>query len=237
MQGHLFLIPTPLGGDDLRQVLPDAVFDTVASLDTFVVEEVRTARRFLSAAGLKGKIGSLDFYVLNEHSTGQDAESYVQLLLDGKDVGLLSEAGLPAVADPGAALVRLAQKHGIEVIPLTGPSSLMMALMSSGMNGQNFAFNGYLPAKPQQRRESLRKLEKLSERTGQTQILIETPYRNDAMLADMLAVCSPSTRICIAADLTLPSQNIRTKTVAQWKAAPLTIGKRPCVFIISAQNE
>jgi len=237
MQGHLFLIPTPLGGDDLRQVLPDAVFDTVASLDTFVVEEVRTARRFLSAAGLKGKIGSLDFYVLNEHSTGQDAESYVQLLLDGKDVGLLSEAGLPAVADPGAALVRLAQKHGIDVIPLTGPSSLMMALMSSGMNGQNFAFNGYLPAKPQQRRESLRKLEKLSERTGQTQILIETPYRNDAMLADMLAVCSPSTRICIAADLTLPSQTIRTKTVAQWKAAPLTIGKRPCVFIISAQNE
>ena len=234
MYGHLFLIPTPLGGDDLRYVLPDAVFSTVARLDTFVVEEVRTARRFLSAAGLKGRIDTLQLYELNEHSTPQDAERYLQLLLDGRDVGLLSEAGLPAVADPGAALVKLAQEHDIEVVPLVGPSSLMMALMSSGMNGQNFAFNGYLPVKPQQRKESLRKLEKLSAQTGQTQIIIETPYRNDAMLADMLEVLKPATRICIAADITMPTQFIRTKTAAQWKKAPAAIGKRPCVFIISA---
>ena len=235
MYGHLFLIPTPLGGDELRDVLPAPVFDTVARLDTFVVEEIRTARRFLSAAGLRGKIESLELYELNEHSTAQDAERYLQLLLDGRDVGLLSEAGLPAVADPGAALVRLAQEHDIEVIPLTGPSSLMLALMSSGMNGQNFAFNGYLPVKPQQRKESLRKLEKLSaSQTGQTQILIETPYRNDAMLADMLEVLKDTTRICVAADITLPSQFIKTKTAAQWKKAVPTIGKRPCVFIISA---
>ena len=234
MYGQLFLIPTPLGGDDLRYVLPDAVFDTVVRLDTFVVEEVRTARRFLSAAGLKGKIDTLQLFELNEHSTAQDAERYLQLLLDGRNVGLLSEAGLPAVADPGAALVKLAQEHEIEVIPLVGPSSLMMALMSSGMNGQNFAFNGYLPVKPQQRKESLRKIERLSAQTGQTQIIIETPYRNDAMLADMLEVLKETTRICIAADLTLPSQFIRTKTVAQWKKAPAAIGKRPCVFIISA---
>jgi len=234
MNGHLFLIPTPLGGDDLRYVLPDAVFDTVVRLDTFVVEEVRTARRFLSAAGLKGRIDTLQLYELNEHSTPQDAERYLQLLLDGRDVGLLSEAGLPAVADPGAALVKLAQEHDIEVVPLVGPSSLMMALMSSGMNGQNFAFNGYLPVKPQQRKESLRKLEKLSAQTGQTQIIIETPYRNDAMLADMLEVLKPATRICIAADITMPTQFIRTKTAAQWKKAPAAIGKRPCVFIISA---
>ena len=234
MYGQLFLIPTPLGGDDLRYVLPDAVFSTVARLDTFVVEEVRTARRFLSAAGLKGRIDNLQLYELNEHSTPQDAERYLQLLLDGRDVGLLSEAGLPAVADPGAALVKLAQEHDIEVVPLVGPSSLMMALMSSGMNGQNFAFNGYLPVKPQQRKESLRKLEKLSAQTGQTQIIIETPYRNDAMLADMLEVLKPATRICIAADITMPTQFIRTKTAAQWKKAPAAIGKRPCVFIISA---
>ena len=234
MYGQLFLIPTPLGGDDLRYVLPDAVFDTVVRLDIFVVEEVRTARRLLSAAGLKGKIDTLQLFELNEHSTAQDAERYLQLLLDGRNVGLLSEAGLPAVADPGAALVKLAQEHEIEVIPLVGPSSLMMALMSSGMNGQNFAFNGYLPVKPQQRKESLRKIERLSAQTGQTQIIIETPYRNDAMLADMLEVLKETTRICIAADLTLPSQFIRTKTVAQWKKAPAAIGKRPCVFIISA---
>jgi 16S rRNA (cytidine1402-2'-O)-methyltransferase len=210
------------------------VFSTVARLDTFVVEEVRTARRFLSAAGLKGRIDTLQLYELNEHSTPQDAERYLQLLLDGRDVGLLSEAGLPAVADPGAALVKLAQEHDIEVVPLVGPSSLMMALMSSGMNGQNFAFNGYLPVKPQQRKESLRKLEKLSAQTAQTQIIIETPYRNDAMLADMLEVLKPATRICIAADITMPTQFIRTKTAAQWKKAPAAIGKRPCVFIISA---
>ena len=234
MHGHLFLIPTPLGGDDLRHVLPDAVFETVSRLDTFAVEELRTARRFLSAAGLKGRIDSLELYELNEHSTAQDAERCLKPLLEGKDVGLLSEAGLPAVADPGAALVRLAHEHDIEVIPLTGPSSLMLALMSSGMNGQNFAFNGYLPVKPQQRKESLRKLERLSAQTGQTQILIETPYRNDAMLADMLEVCKDTTHICIAADITLPTQYIRTRTVAMWKKSPVTVGKRPCVFIISA---
>ena len=234
MHGHLFLIPTPLGGDDLRHVLPDAVFETVSRLDTFAVEELRTARRFLSAAGLKGRIDSLELYELNEHSTAQDAERCLKPLLEGKDVGLLSEAGLPAVADPGAALVRLAHEHDIEVIPLTGPSSLMLALMSSGMNGQNFAFNGYLPVKPQQRKESLRKLERLSVQTGQTQILIETPYRNDAMLADMLEVCKDTTRICIAADITLPTQYIRTRTVAMWKKSPVTVGKHPCVFIISA---
>ena len=234
MYGHLFLIPTPLGGDDLASVLPQAVFDTVVRLDTFVVEEVRTARRFLSAAGLKGRIDTLELFELNEHSTAQDAERYLQLLLDGRDVGLLSGAGLPAVADPGAALVKLAQEYDIDVIPLTGPSSLMLALMSSGMNGQNFAFNGYLPVKPQQRKESLRKIERLSAQTGQTQIIIETPYRNDAMLADMLEVFKDTTRICVAADITLPTQFIRTRTAARWKKAPVTIGKRPCVFIISA---
>ena len=237
MYGQLFLIPTPLGGDDLRYVLPDGVFTAVTGLSTFVVEELRTARRFLSAAGLKGRIETLELYELNEHSTAADAVRCLQPLLEGRNVGLLSEAGLPAIADPGAALVRLAQEHDIEVVPLAGPSSLMMALMASGMNGQSFAFAGYLPVKPQLRRESLRKLERLSAQTGQTQIIIETPYRNDAMLADMIEVLNPSTRICVAADISLPTQFIKTRTAARWKKAPVSIGKRPCVFIISASNE
>ena len=199
-----------------------------------MVEEVRTARRFLSAAGLKGGIDSLTFYELNEHTAAADAAGYVALLEAGEDVGLISEAGLPAVADPGSILVAAAHQHGIEVVPLVGPSSLMMALMSSGMNGQSFAFTGYLPVKPQERRAQLAELEKLSRRTGQTQIIIETPYRNDALMADMLQVLSATTRVCVAANITQSDAFIRTLTVEEWKRAGTTIGKRPCVFVISA---
>ena len=145
-------------------------------------------------------------------------------LFDGRDVGLMSEAGLPAVADPGAALVALCHRHGIEVVPLVGPSSLMLALMGSGLNGQSFAFRGYIPAKTDERRAAL----------NQSQILIETPYRNDALFADLLQGLSPTTRLCVAADLTLPTQYLRTRTVAEWRKAPATIGKRPCVFILLA---
>lgn len=235
MKGRLFLIPTPLGGENLQAVLSTEVFTAVSHITTFVVEEMRTARRFLSSAGQKGNIEALNLFELNEHSSEVDAEQYVKLLIDGQDVGLLSEAGLPAVADPGASLVRLAHIHDIEVVPLVEPSSLMLALMSSGMNGQCFAFTGYLPVKEQQRKESLRKLEQLSSRMGQTQIIIETPYRNDALLKNMLAVCNDSTRICVAADITLPSQYIKTKTVEQWRKNPIEIGKRPCVFVLSAK--
>ncbi|MBO4557938.1 MAG: SAM-dependent methyltransferase [Bacteroidales bacterium] len=234
MKGKLYLIPSPLGDGDPRQVLPAAVFDCIAKLDTFVVEEVRTARRFLSSAGLKGQIDGLTFYELNEHTADADAAAYVKLLEDGRDVGLISEAGLPAVADPGGVLVAAAHRHNIEVVPLVGPSSLMLALMSSGMNGQSFAFTGYLPVKPAERRARLAELEKISRRTGQTQIIIETPYRNDALLADMLEVLSSDTRICIAADITCPDAFIATRTAGEWKRQVPTIGKRPCVFVISA---
>lgn len=228
------MIPSPLGEGDPHEVLAGGVFDAIAHIRTFVVEEVRTARRFLSAAGLKGGIDSLTFYELNEHTAVADAAGYVALLEAGEDVGLISEAGLPAVADPGSILVAAAHEHEIDVVPLVGPSSLMMALMSSGMNGQSFAFIGYLPVKPQERRARLAELEKLSRRTGQTQIIIETPYRNDALLADMLQVLSDTTRVCIAANITQPDADIRTRTVGQWKRAGATIGKRPCVFVISA---
>ena len=234
MKGKLYLIPSPLGEGDPREVLGGAVFDCIRHIRTFVVEETRTARRFLSAAGLKGSIDSLTFYELNEHTAEADAAGYVALMEGGEDVGLISEAGLPAVADPGSILVAAAHLKEIEVVPLVGPSSLMMALMSSGMNGQSFAFTGYLPVKPQDRKARLAELEKLSRRTGQTQIIIETPYRNDALLADLLATLSPDTRICIAANITQPDAFIRTRTVAQWRKDVPTIGKRPCVFVLSA---
>ena len=163
-------------------------------------------------------------------------------LFEGRDVGLISEAGLPAVADPGAALVALCHRHGIEVVPLVGPSSLMLALMASGLNGQSFAFRGYIPAKTDERRAAIRELEKQSRALNQSQILIETPYRNDALLGDLLQQLSPSTRLCVAADLTLPTQFIRTDTVAGWRkrlsspgqADESPVGKRPCVFILLA---
>lgn len=229
--GKLYLIPTPLGEGSPSEVLPAPVLTLLPTLRRFVVEEVRTARRFLSSAGLKGHIGDLEFYELNEHTAPAQAEGYLQLFADGCNVGLLSEAGLPAVADPGALLVALCHRHGIEVVPLVGPSSLMLALMASGLNGQSFAFVGYIPAKSEERRAALKQLERRSSAAHQTQILIETPYRNDALLSDMLQCLSGTVRLCIAANLTCPDAFIRTRTVAQWKKEPVTIGKRPCVFL------
>ena len=231
--GRLILIPTPLGGNDPAEVIPGHVLETACGLRCFVVEELRTARRFLSAYGLRGQIDSLDLHILNEHTAPQEVEALLPLF-EGQDVGLLSEAGLPAVADPGAALVVLCHSHGIQVVPLVGPSSLMLALMGSGLNGQSFAFRGYIPAKTEERRAALKELEKQSRNLKQSQILIETPYRNDALLTDMLQALSPATRLCVAADLTLPTQFIHTKTVAEWRQTPATIGKRPCVFILLA---
>lgn len=230
--GKLYLIPTPLGEGDPARVLPASVLEIIPTLSCFVVEELRTARRFLSAAGLKGKIDTLEFHELNEHTDPRQVEPLASLFDNGRNVGLLSEAGLPAVADPGALLVALCHRHNIEVVPLVGPSSLMMALMASGLNGQSFAFLGYIPAKTEERRAALRNLEKRSASARQTQILIETPYRNDSLLSDMLSCLSGNTRVCVAANLTCEDQFICTRTVAQWKAHPVTIGKRPCVFLI-----
>lgn len=233
-KGKLYLIPSPLGENDPREVIPAPVLESLAGFKTFVVEEVRTARRYLSKAGLKGKIGGLQFFELNEHTGQTTIESYLKLFDEGNDVALISEAGLPAVADPGAQLVSLAHRHGIEVIPAVGPSSLMMALMASGLNGQSFAFCGYIPAKTDDRRNRLRILEKTSIQLKQTQILIETPYRNDSLFADMLSVLNASTRICVAANITMPDAYIMTKKVSEWKKDGLAIGKKPCVFLISA---
>lgn len=233
-KGKLYLIPSPLGENDPAEVIPGPVLKSLEGFRTFVVEEVRTARRYLSKAGLRGKIGDLEFHELNEHTDEATIEGYIRLFNDGNDVALISEAGLPAVADPGAQLVALAHRHGIEVVPCVGPSSLMMALMASGLNGQSFAFCGYIPAKTDERRNRLKTLEKVSAQLRQTQILIETPYRNDSLFADILSVCGASTRMCVACNITMPDAYIKTMKVAQWKKEGLVIGKRPCVFLLLA---
>lgn len=236
MKGSLFLIPTPLGDLAPNNALPAPVLDRIASLRLFFVEELRTARRFLSAAGHKGQIDRLTLYELNEHTSREQIEAYARML-GGEDAGLLSEAGLPAVADPGALLVELAHEREIDVVPLTGPSSLMLALMASGLNGQCFAFTGYLPAKTPARREAIAAVEKTSARLKQSQIIIETPYRNDALLADLTEVCRPGTRLCIACSLTCPDESVRTRTIAGWRQQVqrgFSIGKRPCVFVLLA---
>lgn len=233
-KGRLYLIPSPLGENDPAEVIPLPVLKSLDGFRTFVVEEVRTARRYLSKAGLKGRIGELEFHELNEHTSQEVIEGYLKLFDEGNDVALISEAGLPAVADPGAQLVALAHRNNIEVIPAVGPSSLMLALMASGLNGQSFAFCGYIPAKTEERRNRLRTLEKVSGQLRQTQILIETPYRNDSLFADILSVCGNSTRVCVAANITMPDAYIRTRKVSEWKKEGLVIGKRPCVFLILA---
>ncbi len=233
-RGKLYLIPSPLGENDPTEVIPGPVLESLAGFRTFVVEEVRTARRYLSRAGLKGKIGELEFHELNEHTEQAVIEGYIRLFDAGNDVALISEAGLPAVADPGAQLVALAHRNGIEVVPAVGPSSLMLALMASGLNGQSFAFCGYIPAKTDERRSRLKTLEKVSGQLRQTQILIETPYRNDSLFADILDVCAASTRVCVAANITMPDAYIKTYKVSEWKKGNLVIGKRPCVFLILA---
>ena len=233
-KGKLYLIPSPLGDYEPAEVIPEGTLRVLKGLQTFVVEETRTARRYLSAAGLKGHIAELEFYELNEHTAPAEVEALLPLF-DKGDVGLISEAGLPAVADPGAALVALCHRHGIAVIPLAGPSSLMLALMASGLDGQSFAFRGYLPAKTDERRAAIRRCEKDSAALKQSQIFIETPYRNDSLLVDLLEQLSPATRLCIAADITLPDAYIRTDSVSGWRKNKPVIGKRPCVFIILAK--
>ena len=178
-KGRLFLIPSPLGENDPREVIPDGVLALLPKIHTYVVEATRTARRYLSVAGLKGHIQELDFHELNEHTKPEEVERLLPLFDNGNDVGLITEAGLPAVADPGSQLVKLCHRHNIEVVPCSGPSSLMLALMGSGLNGQSFAFLGYIPAKTDERRQALKSIEKHSASAHQTKIMIETPYRND----------------------------------------------------------
>jgi 16S rRNA (cytidine1402-2'-O)-methyltransferase len=230
--GTLYLIPTPLSDSPLERVLPDETRRVGASLSTFIVEHAKTARAFLKQLPTVTPIQQLSLLELNEHTRNSELESLLRPLLDGLDVGLLSEAGCPAVADPGAELVRLAHDRGIPVRPLVGPSSILLALMAAGMVGQRFTFHGYLPAKPDERAQALRDLEARAAADNATQIFIETPYRNPAMLAAILAVCRADTRLAVARDLTGPDELILSARIAAWPASPPELRKHPCVFLL-----
>jgi 16S rRNA (cytidine1402-2'-O)-methyltransferase len=202
------------------------------SLDYFIVENTRTARRFLSKAGIARKIDDLEFRELNEHTAISEIEKLITPLIEGRSAGVISEAGVPGIADPGALVVEAAHRHAIRVVPLVGPSSIILALMASGLNGQSFAFNGYLPVKPPERTSAIRRFERRAQE-GQSQIFIETPYRNQKLLTEFLQTLAPQTRLTLAVDLTAPSEFIRTFTIAEWKKITLPdINKRPAIFII-----
>jgi len=230
----LFLIPTTLGDSTIEKVLPAEIIKVVQSLKHFVVENTRTARRHLKRMVPEIVIDDLDFKELNEHTQRKELELLLEPLRQGFDVGILSEAGCPGVADPGADLVRIAHEQGIKVVPLVGPSSILLSLMASGMNGQNFAFIGYIPVKPAERATAIRDVERNSARDHQTQIFIEAPYRNTKLLEDLLAICNSQTRLCIAVDLTLESEFVVTKTIANWKKAVPDINKRPAIFLLQS---
>lgn len=235
MAGTLYLIPVPLGPGEPLDSLPAGVLTTLRPLQHFVVEQAKTARAFLKAAGTDAPLQSLQLSELNEHTPDSALDALLAPLRDGHDVGLLSEAGCPAVADPGASLVARAQRENIRVVPLIGPSSLLLSLMASGLDGQRFAFHGYLPAKEGERHQALRDLETESRKKRQTQLFIETPYRNRAMFDAILRTCQPGTRLCIATDLTLPGESVRTLSIQQWKKqTPPEIERRPTVFLLLA---
>lgn len=232
MQGKLYLIPTTLGGENWGDVIPQLVADISRSIKHFVVEDVRTARRYLSKLGMPVPIDSLHFELLNEHTSETEVANLLKPIFDGQSVGLLSEAGVPAVADPGANLVALAQRRGVQVVPLTGPSSIILALMASGLNGQSFAFVGYLPVKSPDREKRIRQLEQRARDEHQTQLFIEAPYRNNQLLSSLLATLSPDTLLCIAADITLPTEFIVTKRVKEWTKNLPDLHKRPTIFAV-----
>ena len=240
-KGRLILFPVPIGAEEMGYSLPAANSALLGQCHTFIVEELRTARRFLKKAGYPYPIDDTVFLELNEHTTqaikqsnNQTIEQYLDAIERGENIGLLSEAGLPCVADPGAMITKVAQRRGIEIVPLVGPSSLMLALMASGFNGQNFAFNGYLPVDKSKRAAAIRHLEERVHREHQTQIFIEAPYRNNQMLEALSTVLQPNTMICVACDLTLPTQYIRSLTAARWKKEKeaIDLHKRNTVFLI-----
>lgn len=233
-RGTLYLIPVTLGGEDARTLLPAMTLDIVRRLDTFVVENAKSARAFLKTAGHPRPLQEIQLHALNEHTKEREIEPLLVPLLAGKDCGLMSEAGCPAVADPGAALVRRAHESGIAVIPLVGPSSILLALMASGMDGQRFAFHGYLPVEKAERTRKLKELEQEARKA--TQIFIETPYRNAAMLQALLEHCREDTLLCIATDLTLPGGMVETRSIAQWKKKPPALDRRLAVFLIYGAN-
>lgn len=229
----LYLIPVTLGDTTIESVLPAYNKEVILAIRHFIVEDVRSARRFLKKVDKDIDIDSLTFYPLNKHTSPEDISGYLKPLLAGASMGIISEAGCPAIADPGADVVAIAQRKSLKVVPLVGPSSILLAIMGSGFNGQSFAFHGYLPIEPADRLKKLKLLEQRVYSEHQTQLFIETPYRNHKMLEDILNNCRPQTKLCIAANLTTEGELIKTKTVKEWKSGKLPeLAKIPCIFLL-----
>lgn len=231
MKGKLYLIPSTIGETPADHVIPAYNRKIINKIKHYIVENERTARRSLLKMGIEHSIDDLTFDILNKHTAKEDIPEFLKQI-ESEDIGLLSEAGVPAVADPGSEVVELAHRKNIEVIPLTGPSSIIMAMMASGMNGQNFAFVGYLPVKRPDRIKRIRELEIRSKSENQSQLFIEAPYRNNQLLEDILNVCSPATKLCIAADISTQNAFIKTKKISDWKNGKPNLNKRPVLFII-----
>lgn len=232
--GKVYLIPTTLGDSAPLEVLPISIKRAIENIDYYIVENEKTARHFIKKISPAKSQPELHIESLNKFTDPAVIPSYLDPCLSGHNIGVLSEAGCPGIADPGASVVKVAHERRIQVVPLVGPSSILMAMMSSGMNGQNFAFNGYLPIDKSERKATLKRLERLSRERGQSQIFMETPYRNDKLLAELTRTLQKNTRLCIAADITLPTEFIQTKIVHEWGEIALDLNKRPAIFIIQA---
>ncbi|MCM5663781.1 SAM-dependent methyltransferase [Galbibacter mesophilus] len=232
--GKLYLIPTTLGDVEPLEVLPLSIKRIIENTDFYIVENEKTARRFIKRISPKKSQPNLKIQVLNKYTQPEEIPTLITPCLNGHDVGIISEAGCPGVADPGADVAAIAHEKGIEVTPLVGPSSILLALMASGMNGQSFAFNGYLPIDKSEKKKALKALEKRSKELNQSQIFMETPYRNDKLLADITGILAGNTKLCVATDITLPSEFIKTQEVHQWKGANVNLHKRPTIFILHA---
>lgn len=230
--GKLYLIPTRLGDNPPLEVLPISVKKIVELVDDYIVENEKTARRFIKKIDSRKSQSILNFKILNKYTQREEIEDFLDACKAGKSMGLLSEAGCPGIADPGADIVKLAHEYGIRVVPMVGPSSILLAMMASGMNGQSFTFNGYIPIDKAERKATLKRLERQSFDQNQSQIFIETPYRNNKILEDICNTLNGNTRVCVACDLTLPTEYIKTQTISEWKHTNVDLHKRPAIFII-----
>ncbi len=231
-KGKLYLIPTILGEGTQESTLPSTILKAIKEIDVFIVENLRTARRHIRKLDREKNIDATTFYSYGKYDTLNLEQDFLPHILSGQNVGLLSEAGLPCVADPGSKIVAYAHDFQIDVVPFVGPSSILLALMASGLNGQNFAFTGYLPIDKPERTKIIKQLEELVKKTGQTQIFMETPYRNNQLIETLLKTCSNNTKLCTASDITLPTENIKTKTIAEWKQTKINLDKKPTIFLI-----
>jgi 16S rRNA (cytidine1402-2'-O)-methyltransferase len=232
-QGTLYLIPTTLGDDaSIAYAIPAEINRVINTIDEYIVENEKSARHYLKKLAIVKPLQEIILHPLNTRTEQSQVSQYLNAIFQGKNIGIISEAGCPGVADPGAEVVKIAHQKNISVVPLVGPSSILLSLMASGFNGQNFAFNGYLPKERNERIKKIKELEKLIFQKNQTQIFIETPYRNMHMLEDLLSNCSGNTMLCIACDITLNTEFIKTKSVSEWKKQLPALNKRPCIFLM-----